>query len=217
MQLRDILARSIRAYSAVRLHHLVQRCIYIFRHPRSVATHIELRAIVEPAPYLRSMLKHAVLYIELVRLIARERSIKPRQMTAGEHLPKLLLIQKISFRAALSKEQPIGSLVPQRSALVQKGPERRDACAWSDHDHRRASIRRNPEPLIRLDIDGQPLSDIDTALQHRRCHTTALAIMRTIPHDRNRAMHLTSVCFRAGCNRIQTRSQSREHRDQIIR
>ena len=102
-------------------HDLVQRSIYVFRHTRSIATHIKKGAFFDPCPNLSRVLHHQILHIDLALLIARECRIELGKMASGPHVFKLLAIQEIRGSAALPEEEPVPSNRTGHAPLMKKG------------------------------------------------------------------------------------------------
>src|SRR5438105_15701621 len=136
-------------------HDGVQCCIDILGHARSITTHVHVRSVVQPAPEFRTALLHTILHVDLLFLIAGERSVEASQIPGCMHPAKFFLVQEVALRAALAEEEPVASFMPKLPALMQEPAERSDACTWADHNNRCISIYRQSKTLVRLDVDGQ--------------------------------------------------------------
>ncbi|PAV67219.1 hypothetical protein WR25_19232 [Diploscapter pachys] len=72
-------------------HELAQGRVHVPGHKPGIATDIHMRAVLQPAPQLGAVLQQAVLHIDLLRLVTRERGAQTH-MPAG--LPGLHLFAR---------------------------------------------------------------------------------------------------------------------------
>src|SRR5579872_6548705 len=123
-------------------NHMFERRVDVSCHPVCVAANVEMRTFFEPCPQLRTLLAHAVLHVDLLRLIARESDIEAGQQTAVAHRFQFVSIVEIRGRMLLAEEQPVAPLVTACTPLVQKAAKRCNAGSRTDHDDRRVRTMR---------------------------------------------------------------------------
>src|ERR1700680_642293 len=107
---------------------------HVLRHLVGVAADVEIRAVVEPIDEIPPRLPHAMLHVDLLGCVARERNIHPGQRAVLERILPLELIEKIVGEAAVAEEQPAAPACRRRAALLHERPERRNAGPRPDHD-----------------------------------------------------------------------------------
>ncbi|CAK0117384.1 Uncharacterised protein [Burkholderia pseudomallei] len=194
----------------------LQRRVDVLRHARRVAAHVEMRALLEPCPQRRPLLEHAVLHVDLLRLVARERDIEPREEAVRAHLRELVAVIEIGVRVLLAEEQPIAPLRAARAALVQKAPERRDARARADHHDRRVAARGRAK--VRGFLHEYRHGRVGRAVrEERRRDALALPPPVAVAHGRYRQVDLAAMRARARRDRVEARLQALEHADELGR
>ena len=95
---------------------------------------------------------------------------------AASHAGELVLVEEIGVAALMAEEQPVASRRLGGHALVQKGAERRDAGARSDHDDRHRRVGRQPEVLRTLDVGVHLLPGRDAVGEEGRGHAEPLRL-----------------------------------------
>src|ERR1043165_4094877 len=119
-----------------------QRVLDVLGHALGVATDVEVRALLQPLPELGGSLLHAVLDIDLLRLVAREGEVEAVQRAPALPVHDLVLVEEVGRALLVAEEQPVLPLGATRLAFLEEGTERRDAGARADHDRGRAVIGR---------------------------------------------------------------------------
>src|SRR5437763_3097383 len=94
-----------------------------------------------------------MLDINFFRLIAREREIEPGQKARLQPGSQLLFVKEIRGALLVSEEKPVLASGAHTLSFFEKGAKRRNACAGTDHDHRRVARGRWFEATRRLDED----------------------------------------------------------------
>src|SRR4051812_33401724 len=98
-------------------------------------------ALLQPRPDLGAGLFHLVLHVDfLAGDIAREGEGELRERSLGLQRDELLLVEEIAPAPLFAEEEPAFALRARGLAVLQERAERRDACAWPDHDHGRVAI-----------------------------------------------------------------------------
>ena len=87
----------------------IARRIIRSAHALGIATDIDMRALLQPLPEQSGLLQHAMLYVDLLGLIARERGIQTGQHTTTQPALDLATVEKILAGALIAKEQPVGA------------------------------------------------------------------------------------------------------------
>jgi len=192
----------------------LQRRIDILRHPRGVAAHVEVRALLEPGEQLGAVLAHPVLHVDLVGLIAREREIEPRQEAAVAHRGQFVAIVEVGLRMLFAEEQPVASARAARLPLVQEAAERRDAGAGADHHDRHVAVHRRPE-VCGLLHEHRHAAVFRAIGEKRRGDAFACAPPVVIADGRHRQMNLARMRARARRDRVKPRLQPLQHADQF--
>src|SRR6516162_5385054 len=113
---------------------------HVRRHARGLATDEDHRLLLEQTPHVRAMVFDRVLHVGLrFAGLAREDREQPRDPGCFE-CPHLILVEEILQRIAAAEEQHRlahgNPALLQRRTLLEKAPERRNAGAGPDHDHR---------------------------------------------------------------------------------
>src|SRR6266852_3699468 len=109
-----------RALAALLRGDFQQRVLDVLGHALGIAADIEMRAFVEPRPELGRVLAHAMLNVELLRLVTRESEIELFKHAAALPIDDLVLVEKIRDAFLLAEEQPVGSLGAARLALLEE-------------------------------------------------------------------------------------------------
>src|SRR5262245_36796457 len=99
--------------------------IHIVCHPAGITTDIEVRALLQPRPYLRAFLLHAILHVDLVLLIPREGNVESRKRAIKQPGFDFVAIKKILFAALIAEEKPVLSACAGCNTILEKGAERR--------------------------------------------------------------------------------------------
>src|SRR5690606_8100298 len=87
--------------------------------------------------------------------IARERDVEARQRALLERTQPLDLIQKIVTERAVAVDQPVAAARAVELALLEERAIRGDARAGADHHDRGRTAFRQPEAVVRLDVDAR--------------------------------------------------------------
>src|SRR6185295_16583092 len=93
----------------------------------------------------------AMLYVDLLVLVAREGDVQAMQRIALERLLPLELVQEIVVQRAAAEEQPVASGRTRRLALLHEAAERRHAGARADHDDVARTVGGHAEAFVTLD------------------------------------------------------------------
>src|SRR5699024_6596022 len=113
---------------------------------------------IEPAPDLGAVFAQAILNINLVVLIARERNRQPVQRAVIHGPLPFQLIQEIAASMRIAEEQPLPASGVGFLTFLHEGTERRDAGTGADHDDIAAGIRRQTETVIGVDEYGRAVA-----------------------------------------------------------
>src|SRR6266849_8866054 len=124
----------------------------ILPHAHSAAN-IEMRAFRQPGPDVVPDLTHAVLHIEFILVVARPGKRQACKNSGRLHAVEFILVEEIAVMTLVAEEQPVAAGRLGGHALVQKGAERGDAGAGTDHDDGHGGISRQAEIMRLLDID----------------------------------------------------------------
>src|SRR5580704_13507234 len=121
-----------RALAAVLRRDFQQRVLDVLGHALGIAADIEMRALVEPRPELGRVLAHAMLNVDLLRLVARESEVELFKQAAALPIDDLVFVQKVGGAFLLAEEQPVGSFGAARLALLEESAKRGNAGAGPD-------------------------------------------------------------------------------------
>src|SRR3979409_1501011 len=99
----------------------------VLGHALGIAADVEMRAFFEPRPELGRVLAHAMLDVDLLRLVAREGEVELLEHAAALPIDDLVFVEKIRGAFLLAEEQPVGRLGAARLALLEESAERGDA------------------------------------------------------------------------------------------
>ena len=190
-------------------HELAQGRVHVPGHKPGIATDIHMRAVLQPAPQLGAVLQQAVLHIDLLRLVTRERGAQAH-MPAGLPGLHLFAVIEVAGGMLLTEEQPVAPLGPTYLALFKEGAEGGDTGTRADHDDGHPVVLGQAEVLRWLGKYPH--------LQ-RRCpvreeaRTDALAL--AMAHDGHGQVHLAGMSPGAGADRVQARLQGFEQRQPV--
>ena len=185
----DPICRLRLAQAAFAAGNAAQRRIHVPRHAGRIAADVEMRPLLQPAPQVGGRLQHAVLHVQLVRLVARERGIQPRQRPILVPRCQFCFVQKIRGAVAFAEDQPGLAARAGRRAVRQEGAERRDASAWANHNHRHRRFGRQAE-MAGLDIGVDRPGRRGAIGQERAGDTVPHPAASRIAHHRDAQMHL---------------------------
>src|SRR5690606_14679830 len=135
----EVFARLILGPPAGRPDDRQQLPFDVGRHPLLVAADEQLGAVLEPGPDVARLLAHAVLHVDLLRLIAREGEVQAQEAVA---LPRrqFLFVEELRGAVLFAEEEPVAPGRADRLPLLEKRAERSETRARADHDHRRRRI-----------------------------------------------------------------------------
>jgi len=151
-----------------------------------------------------------MLDVDLRGLIARECGVDPAQFMTLQKGLELRSIQEIAVRPPLAEEQPGASRQTMGPAMMEKGPERRDAGAGTDHHDRRARIRRQAESRVGVHKDGRRAADVEPIRKPRRSQSAATPAAAVVAHRRDRQVYLVRESGHARGDRIEAGLQGRQ-------
>jgi hypothetical protein len=152
-------------------------------------------AVFKPRPQLAGMLQHAMLDIDLVRLIAGERGIKAVEQPVTAVGGQFVLEQEIAGPSRIAEKQPVAPARAGLLPLLEECPERSDAGARADHDDRTVGCGQ-AEALARGDVGRYRPARRQTVAEKGRGYTAALAVAQVVPHDAHREMDFARRPFR---------------------
>src|SRR5664280_3323583 len=101
-----------------------------------------MRARFQPRPQLERVFNQAILNVNFLRLVAREREVEPREKIIFPPRGELFLVKKICRASLVTKEQPVFPFRAGGLTFFEKSAERCDTRAGSDHDHWGVAINR---------------------------------------------------------------------------
>src|SRR5512134_1961849 len=127
--------------------------MHVARHPVGVPADVEVCTVADPAPQLLAELQHPVLYVDLLRPVAGEGGLKPRQRAVLEETFELAAIEEVMRGAALTEEKPGLAPRAERPPFFQEGPKGRNACPGPDHHDRPVRILRQTETGVAVHVD----------------------------------------------------------------
>ncbi|CAB3833067.1 hypothetical protein LMG26842_01935 [Achromobacter dolens] len=197
-------------------HHLPEHGVHVLGHAFGIAADIEMRALLQPRPELRAVLAHAVLHVDLGRLVARERQVQPCQQAVIAQRLQFVAIVEIAGRVPLAEKQPVAAAIAARPPFLQEGAERRHAGAGADHDHRRVALPWRPEVAGLLHEDRH-VGGARAVGQEGRRDALALAPAVVIAHGGHRQVDLAGVRLGAGRDGVQPRLQALERAQPRLR
>ena len=106
-----------------------QRGVDVPGHPGGVTAHVEVRAVVEPAPQVGAVVEHLVLDVD-PSAWSRENARSSRlRKPSRDHILEIVSVVEVFGAVLLAEEQPVAAGVAERAALLQEAAERRDAGA----------------------------------------------------------------------------------------
>ncbi len=178
--------------------HVAQGPVHVPGHPRGVAAHVEVGALVDPPPQLPALPAHPVLDVDLLRLVAGERQAQAREGPVLAPGLELLAVVPVGRRTALAEEQPVPAAPTVGAALLEESPERCDARPRADHDDGHAGIGRGPEGRAGLHEHPQVLP-VGAVGQERGADPVPDGVAE--PDDRHRQLHL--VGWASGAEEIE--------------
>src|SRR5713101_1841519 len=150
----DVRVGLIDRFAALCLHDFAQRGIDILGHSARVTANKKLRTLgIDPFPDFRRVLENTVLDVNLMGLIARPRTIEPRENAFALESIEVFLVGIIAFLPLRSEEEPVFSFCTESHSFLQIGAKRGDAGARSDHDDRSVGIFRQMKMLCRAGIN----------------------------------------------------------------
>ena len=164
-----------------------QRPLDILGHALGVAADIDMRALGEPAPQLRSDLAHTVLDVELLVAVARPGERQARQAARLAQRLEFILVEEVVLAALMAEEQPGAAARAERLPLLQEGAERRDAGARADHDDRRLGIVRQAETVRLLNIGFHRVARRDALAEKGRGDAEPVARADAVAHRSRRS------------------------------
>ena len=176
-----------------------------------------MRAVFQPAPKLGAVFEHSRLHVNLLRLIPAEGEVKARERTLGEHSFKLLLIEEVALLLLVAEEEPVLSLRLSSPALFEKGAERRDASAGSDHDDWLVAVGGQAEPVRDLDEHRDGRVGVCAVGKEGRANAFAGATVAFVAHGGNGEMHLARMRLGAGGNGVEPRLELGEQANKFLR
>src|SRR5690606_23974525 len=118
-----------------------------------IAADIDICALLQPIVELASVLAHAILNLNLVLLIARERELDTVQQTALAIIAPFRLVQESRAKVPLAEGQPILSARALSFALGDEAAEGSDTRARTDHDDGQIGVGRQSEVRVAMQID----------------------------------------------------------------
>ena len=98
----------------------LQRGVHVLRHRVGVAADVDRRAILHPRVQLAPRVPQRMLHVALLRLVARERHVQPRQHAALQQVLPFELIQEVVRVVAVAEHQPVASARADRIALLHE-------------------------------------------------------------------------------------------------
>src|SRR5262249_15590657 len=110
-----------------------------------------MRAVLEPGVQFAAALTDAVLHIDLVALVARDREMESRHRPALERLLPFDWIEKIAVELRIAEQQPVAAVRAERGAFLHEAAEWRHAGARADHDDVARGILWQAEALVPFD------------------------------------------------------------------
>ena len=129
----------------------MERGIHVLGHARGVAADVEVGAGLEPGVEFGCVLQHAVLDVDLFRLVAGEGEVEAGEHAGGLERGEFLAVEEIGGGLLVAEEEPVAALCAGGAALLEKGTERRNAGAGPDHDHGDVAAGGRAEGLVRMD------------------------------------------------------------------
>ena len=94
-----------------------QRRLDVRRHASGIAADVQMRAVLQPCPELRAVLGQAVLHIDLVLLIARERDVEAREHALIAPAEPVGLVEEVELERAVAEHEPVVAFRPRSLAL----------------------------------------------------------------------------------------------------
>ena len=196
--------------------NLLQRGVYVLRHRVGVAAHVDRGTLLHPRIEIAPRIPQRVLHVALLRLVARERHVEPRQHAALQQVLPFELVQEVVRVVAMAEHQPVPTARPDGIALLHEGAERRDPGARPDHDDRPLGIMRQAEMRGRLEKHAHPVAGLAPLGHIHRCDARALPTMRRIADRGDQQMRLVRHRLAAGGDRIVTRRQRSQQRQKLL-
>src|SRR5581483_7337295 len=85
---------------------LDQRFFYVARHALGIAADVEVGAVSEPRPQLRSRLAHAVLHVDLGGTVTRPGGGEPVERAVGEEGLEVVAVEEVAGYTLVGEEEP---------------------------------------------------------------------------------------------------------------
>src|SRR5690349_20710236 len=101
-----------------------------------IAADVNMGALFQPGIDFLSLLAEAILHIDLLGLVAGESHVEAGQHTLLQPVLPLGLVEEVVPEVALAEEQPAAAIDALCLTLLEKGAERGDASAGTNHDDR---------------------------------------------------------------------------------
>src|SRR5260370_9784001 len=108
------------AFAALFRGDFQQRILDVLGHALGIAADVEMSGFVEPRPERGRVLAHAMLKVDLLRLVARESKVELLEHAAALPIDDLVFVEKIRGAFLLAEEQPVGPLGAARLALLEE-------------------------------------------------------------------------------------------------
>src|SRR6266851_8923944 len=179
---------------------------HVLRHVLGVAADVEIRAVVEPIDEIAPLVPHAMLHVDLLGCIARERVLHAGQRAVGQRVLPFELIEKIMGEAAVAEEQPAAAACRGGAALLHERPERRNAGSRSDHDD--VPVRRGQREMpVRPQLYPQAAALVQPFGDMAGSNPGALAAVTVVAHRGDEEMRLVRDLALRGGDRIGARAE----------
>src|SRR5690606_34420473 len=102
--------------------------MYVLAHGDRAAD-VEVRARLQPVVDLAAALAQALLDVDLLRLVAREREVQAVQFAVAQRFLPLGLVEEAGIEVLGAEEQPVAAARAGLRALLDEAAERRHAGA----------------------------------------------------------------------------------------
>lgn len=210
VELLDEVFGGVGVEGSVLLDDAVEGGVDVLGHAGGVAADENLCAVVDPAPELGTVLDHAVLDVDLVRLVAGEGGVETGEVAVVAHPAELVAVEEVGAGAPFVEEEPVATGGGEGAALVEEGAKGSDAGAGADHDDGGGGILREAEFLVRLDVEGEAGAGVKAIGEHGGGDAAALAVVGTIADDGHGGVELAAVGGGAGGDGVEAGGEPRE-------
>src|SRR5262249_101238 len=136
----DVFGSCLGGKAALKLCDGNKSLMDVLRHALGVAANVEIRPGLEPGPKFLGAFHHAMLNVNLVRLIARKRQVQFGQLAVALMIKEFLPIKEVAGPMLFAEDKPISAGGSLQGALLEKRAKRGDPGPGTDHDDVSGSI-----------------------------------------------------------------------------